>query len=185
MHDKKMWVVHYTDYENFKKIKDTGVIKSAWSLMNAEEKQRYVYPPRPYWRDVSGGKLRDQIPLTKGKIPLVRGITCEQYLKCLNKHVFFWPTRYEGNRRRKNFRNRYPGECAIFVRLCELQEEILFSRYNSGAVPRDASKKRDCNLFKPLKDRQSNEPIVEIVIRGKAILPSNTRYCINSDREPR
>ena len=177
MYDKNMWVVHYTCHENLKKIKRSRVIKSAWCLMNAAERKQHGTTPRKCSERINDAILRDQEPLTKGI-----AVDCDtkpgEYVEYLNQHIFFWPTRYEGNRRRKNFRNKYPNESAIFCRLCDLQCEniILYSRYNSGSRPREVAKyPRSCDLFKPIKSRES-EPIVEIVVYGKVKLPQKTKY---------
>ncbi|MDD9799535.1 MAG: hypothetical protein OXU29_03610 [Gammaproteobacteria bacterium] len=179
MYDEKMWVIHYTHPDNFRKIKKSGKIKSAWHLMRPSQRKQHAQERRGTCQKIGGAVLRDQKPLTR-RIQFCDGAKFCQYVEYINQHVFFWPTRYAGSKKREAFRKKYAGDCEIRCRLCDLEKanpgKILYCRYNSGATPRQPEKhKRSRKMFQPLSERKK-QPIVEVVIKGVVKLPPETKY---------
>ncbi|WP_424948083.1 bifunctional glutamate N-acetyltransferase/amino-acid acetyltransferase ArgJ [Candidatus Spongiihabitans sp.] len=171
-----LWLLHCIAPENFAALQKSKVLKSASSLMNAAERKCYETQKRDECVKLSNGiVLRDQQPLTD-KIKFSDDTTFPQYVKYINEHVFFWPTKIPNM-----FCNKYSHHIILRCKLSDLEDEnpdteILFSRYNSGATPRIPTQSpRLLNLFQPLKSRVGTA-LVEVVAYRNIRLPANTEY---------
>lgn len=184
-----MWLTHYTDCQNYRKIQDTRVLRCALRLMNEDESVHHARTKRSKSLPLTAAVLRDQQPLTE-RIVLCDGATFDDFVEYLNGHVFFWPSNYTGEQCREKFQQRYARSGHIDIQLrCRLSDlraanpdaKILFSSYNSGATPRDPEKSPRCrNLFQPLESR-GGKRLVEVVVRGEVQLPDNTEVKCEKD----
>jgi len=180
--DDDRWLTHYADRRNLEAIRETRALNCAWSLMDAGERKRYATKKRGESLGLANrAVLRDQQPLSE-RIVFCDGAKLPDYIKYLNRHVFFWPDSYRGKQCRKSFRKKYPhpkhvGLCCKLgdLRAANPDTEFLFSRYNSGATPRNPKKSPRCLcLFRPLEKRKG-KPLVEVVMKNKICLPGNTK----------
>lgn len=177
---ENMLLTHYTDSRNVEVIREGRVLRCALSLMDRRERSRLAREPRPDSLMVScGAVLRDQKPLTSGRIVLCDGVKFDEFVRYLNGHVFFWSDKHPSKKYHKNFRGkyRYPKHVGIRCRLADLRDanpraEILYSPWNSGSTPHAPKSSPRClNLFQPLPKVGR---IAEVVVRGKVNLPKNT-----------
>jgi len=179
--DDDWWLTHYTDSRNLDAIRETGALHCALSMMDANERARYAKEKREESLPLeSGAVLRDQRPLSD-RIVFCDGAKLSEFIEYLNGHVFFWPGFYRGEQCRKSFckKYRYPKHVGLRCKLGDLRTKnpgtaFLFSRYNSGATPRNPKKSPRClRLFQPLEKR-NGKSLVEVVVRTKVCLPDNT-----------
>ena len=176
-----MMLYHFTFCENLPFIRRDGALLSAATLLDkcgagdekTQKRNRRIKLP-------CGRILRDQFPLTEHLV-FSDGANLAQFVRYLNRHVFFWPDNSRGKKCRDSFRAKYrrPKNVGLRFGFADLREanpkaEFLYSPYNSGAMPRNPKKSpRSLCLFQPLQSRGS-ERLVEIVVRGKIRLPENT-----------
>ena len=176
-----MLLIHYTDKRNLAAIRESGVLKCALSLMTPGEAKTHAREKRADSVPLSRAVLRDQQPLFP-RIVLSDGASFADFVRYLNRHVFFWPNSSAGEKCREAFRRKYqhPDHIGLCCNLRDLRDankgaEILYSPYNSGSTPRNPKKSpRSLDLFQPLESRGGRR-LVEVVVRGQVWLPDNTQ----------
>jgi hypothetical protein len=131
--------------------------------------------------------------------------TVEQFRSCLDRHVFFWPTRQDCLKMLTTYQRREPSE---HFAVLELEASLLLlahwksvrlSKYDSGSSPRfpkNCKYRKSLEMFLPLADfgRKNNysipvkpSEIKEILIENQACLITHflkAVYCDNLNDIP-
>ena len=134
-----MLLTHYTHKCNRPAIEGGGRILSALSLMELHGRMDLARERRKECEQIASGViLRDQSVLRKGK-EKERCMDFKDFVKYLNRHVFFWADTVEGEKARRGFRKKYPrpNHVGLRCRLDDLREanpdaDIFFAPYNSA-----------------------------------------------------
>lgn len=184
----KRFLYHLTYKENLVQIKKKKVLYSTSTLLNnADNKsvRQYLKTRRCEKIIITIGgseiSIRDQRPLSEKALSkcLTNGWSCEDYLICLNKRVFFW---CDTGRLERHY-NRYSSEEPIILRfntdeLLGINIHAKFSRINSGATRPNPhlggiASARGIDTF--LSSHEYDLPIssiAEVTFEEKCILPS-------------
>ena len=180
-----MLLTHYTD--NPDAVRKSRILKCGLSLMTEHGKENLATVKREKPAEIARGVVLRDHDLT-GRIEFCQCTTLPEFVKHLNKHVFFWASSAAGEGCRLTFRDKYPQSVGLWCCLDDLQAknpgaEILYSPVNSGTgarfQPQEGRRLRPrcLNLFKPLRQRGSDRP-VEVIAQGEVKLPDNTmREC--------
>ena len=160
-----MELFHCTNKENLKRIQDSGLLCCSLSLMSKEERKTCASKIREGEKELSGGILRCHHKNIHSAKP--------EYIKHLNGHVFFWPTRVN-----ESFYRLFPNDILLRCNLSDLKEnnpvtDILFSDFNTGATKDET--KRNVGCFRSLSS-SNGEKLVEVVVQGEVCLPGNTKW---------
>jgi uncharacterized protein DUF7002 len=139
------YLYHLTARENLARIRSTRRLESAATLMQRAGRIDLLDMRRREHVAVTVEDetvmLRDQAPLHAGNMQLDPGWSFAQFVRHLNKRVFFWPGVAGGpiSYGLRHF-GRYEPEAPVIFRVpfsslvaANPQIELLFCRYNSGS----------------------------------------------------
>lgn len=191
------YLYHYTSEQNVVLLQKTRELRSAAAWVKAanafraqvKDVQAFLGEPRfePINLEVAKALrviLNDQRPLrSKKSFAALRG-THNDYLRCLNDLVFFWPGDESGPTPKgslaESFARRYAQLGCIRAPTAHLWHEgtpPLFCRCNSGAPQARDRIERGPHIFIPNDDHGlATREVAEVVFRCRIALPETTEW---------
>jgi len=189
------FLYHLTDRENFKNlIKNGGVLFSTKELVQRsslpdEEKKEFIIKRRPKHEVLNADgmfiSIRDQRPISISNLEkcIPKDWTVGDYIKLLNKWVFFWPTLH----RLTSHYTRYSSEKPIIIKidtssLFTINDNPKFCRLNSGATRSNvayngAPPPRGYDTFLNVYDYSfSPSTVAEVTFADSCTLPNKVHF---------
>jgi hypothetical protein len=185
------FLYHLTAAANLTHIRENRVIMPAAVLMKSAGRTDLLCRRRRGHESIEVNKrvivLRDQAPLHRGNMGLPEGFAFEDFVKCLNSRVFFWPGTLAGPisygiRHFERYRAEQPAICRVRIQSLLASNpglQPLFCRYNSGSPRCSYGEKspRGPNTF--LEAAQflgKSSQVVEVTFAKEILVPLDAEY---------